>query len=129
METITKGSSKDLEKRLKGLESENKKCLVRAINNFELEQLEKDGPSRFKFNVNANYETMFGLLVEMYGNLSEINTAVLFIEPKDEFIEQNFRLSYALGDSKIYICDNEFYGEVEVYDISSSYFNKKIWAK
>ena len=127
METITKGSSKDLEKRLKELG--NQRFLVRAINNLELEQLEKDGPSRFKFNEMTNYETIFGWMVILNAGIFETDSVILFIEPKDEFIEQNFKLNYTLGDSKIYICDNEFYGEVEVYDISSSYFNKKIWAK
>ena len=109
------GSKIDLEKRLDELK--NQKVLVRAINNNEFGQLLKEGPSRFKFNQWTNYEVKIGPYTEEFCRENGTGTVILFLEPELEFIRKHFRGNENLADP-IYACLVDFYGEVEVYDLS-----------
>ncbi|MEI6731592.1 MAG: hypothetical protein WCK90_02830 [archaeon] len=65
------------------LDKINQIFLLRAINDYELEELLDSGPERFFFHRNTLYETVCGNMIARYGR-SRSGTIVLHIPSEEE---------------------------------------------
>ena len=81
--------------------------LIRAINDYELEELVENGPENHLFHMETRYDDCFS---EMVSNLARKRSGTVIIHIKSE--EKNFE-RWACWER----CLRDFHGPVEVYNI------------
>ena len=104
------GSAQDLTLRTKDL---NNLFLVRAINDFELEELAARNPESFYFHTGTLYERVCGNMIAKHGRLRS-GTVIVYTPLESDFGPNDAK--FELSESFV-TCKRDFFGPVEVYNI------------